>query len=121
MNVLGGGATMDVGGAAADGGGAVADPVGAVADPVVVMGVEDRRINGGDLGGGRTTVAGRVGDAIMGTGVSTGRGVSSGMVAGDGDGATKGMGDGVGATTGVGGREDTTTSCSMKWSWFSLS
>jgi hypothetical protein len=104
MNVLGGGgATADGGGAAADGGGTVADPVGAAAVAVGAVGVEDRRINGRELGVGRTTVTGREGDAIMGTGVSAGRGVSSGMVAGDGDGATKGVRDGVGAaTTGVG-------------------
>jgi hypothetical protein len=117
MNVLGGGAAMDGAGAVADGGGAIANPEGAAADAVGAVGVEDCRINGGDLGVGQTTVTGREGDAIMGTGVSAARGVSSGIVAGDGDGATKGVGDGVGAaTTGVGGREDTITSCWIKWS-----
>jgi hypothetical protein len=38
------------------------------------------------------------------------------MVAGDGEGATKGMGDGVGATTG----EGTTTDGGASYAWFSI-
>jgi hypothetical protein len=69
------------------GAGAGAGALAAMGEVVARLSVEeDRRINGGDLGIGRTTDIGR-GATIMVTGTSV-RGISSGIVAGDGDGAT---------------------------------